>query len=277
MSTAALDYKTMSNAALFALAQQRLGKCNDWQVSFELHRRGGREIFRQATLWCRSPVRLERELGAHILGQLGWRKDHFRQQSIKLLIHMLDDSEPRVIASAAYALGHRSASEAVSKLVSLAGHRQVEVRRGVVSGLSGQSSDAAINALIQLSQDRAKEVRNWATFGLGDLIDTDSEEIRAALVQRLTDPYLDVRFEALKGLANRKHPQALAWTLDTLRDEKQLCAGHLDAAETLADARLRPDLLRIKADCLKDQTDPNGYFMHGLERAITACSTNDLS
>jgi hypothetical protein len=30
-----------------------------------LHRRGGREIFRQATLWCRSPVRLERELGVY--------------------------------------------------------------------------------------------------------------------------------------------------------------------------------------------------------------------
>jgi len=277
MSIVALDYKSMSNAALFALAQQRLGKRNDWQISIELHRRGGREIFQQSALWCRSPVRLERELGAHILGQLGWRKDHFRQQSIKLLIHMLDDSEPRVIASAAYALGHRSASEAVNKLVSLAGHRHAEVRQGVVSGLSGQTSDAAIYALIQLSQDRAKEVRNWATFGLGDLIDTDNEKIRAALVQRLTDPYLDVRFEALNGLANRKHPQALAWTLDALRHEKQLCAGHLDAAETLADARLLPDLLRIKAECLKDQTDPNGYFMHCLERAISACSDKNPS
>lgn len=273
MSAATLDYKNMSNAELFALAQQRLGKRNDWHVTFELHRRGGRAVLQKSVQWCRSAVRLERELGARVLGQLGLSKDHYRQQSIKVLISMLDDPESEVISSAAYALGHRHATEAINKLISIAHHPQAEVRLGVVSGLSGQTSPEAIQTLIKLSADRAKDVRNWATFGLGDMIDTDTDEIRAVLIQRLTDPFVDVRFEALKGLANRKHPHALQWTLDVLRHEDQLCAGHLDAAETLADARLLPDLLRIKAECLKDINDLNTYFMLCLEGAISACSS----
>jgi HEAT repeat protein len=58
-------------------------------------------------------------------------------------------------------------------------------------------------------QDVDSDVRDWATFGLGVLGDLDSNEIRDALCQRMTDPDEDVREESLVGLSKRKDPRAL--------------------------------------------------------------------
>lgn len=266
-------YDDHTNTGLFALAIKRIGKRGYWDVIYEFHRRGGREIFQQATIWCRSAIRQERQLGADILGQLGWQKDQFRKQSIKLLIGLLDDKDTDVIASAAYALGHRRATEAVPKLVSLGHHSKAKVRQGVVSGLLTQTHEDAIYALVELSADRCKEVRNWATFGLGTQIDIDNDVIRDALIERLSDPYLDVRIEALIGLSNRKHPQAAEWVLAALQTN-DIVAGYFEAAETLSDMSLLPELLRIKAQCIAESCKSDSYFMDCLDDAIAACSAN---
>jgi vesicle coat complex subunit len=267
------NFVHLTNTEMLSLAKERIRSRDYWGIIGELHRRGGREIFRQAVTWSRSPISQERQFGACILGQLGWSKDHFRKQSIKILMNLLDDSDTSVISSAAYALGHRNASEAIPKLVNLSNHRRAEVRQGVVSGLLTLTQDEAINALIKLSTDRSKEVRNWATFGLGSMIETDSEVIRNALIQRLTDSFIDVRMEALNGLASRKHPNAVEWTLAALK-ETDIITGYLGAAENLADIRLLPELERIKAQCDAKTDRFNSYFLDCLEDAIAACSEN---
>lgn len=266
-------YADYANADLFVLVIKRIEKRGYWDVITEFHRRSGREVFQQAVNWCKSPMHQERELGASILGQLGWQKDHFRKQSVKILMRLLDDSNTKVIAAAAYSLGHRLATEAVPKLVSLSHHRKAEVREGIVYGLLTQTHEDAINALVELSADRSKEVRNWATFGLGSMIETDNEIIRNALIQRLTDSFIDVRMEALNGLANRKHPQATEWVLAALQTN-DIISGYFEAAETLADIKLLPNLQRIKAQCEVENEEPNSYFIHCLDRAIAACSVN---
>lgn len=269
-------YAECTNSELFALAIKRIGKRGYWDVIYELHRRGGRDIFQHAAIWCQSLIHQERRLGADTLGQLGWQKDHFRKQSIKILISLLDDSNSDVIASSAYALGHRYASEAVSKLVNLSHHPKREVRQGMVSGLLTQTHPDAINALIELSADRSKDVRNWAMFGLGSMIDIDNEIIRVALIKGLTDSFLDVRIEALNGLANRKHPQAAEWVLAALQTH-DIVSGYFEAAETLSDMKLLPELLRIKAQSVAESCKSDSYFMHCLENAIAACSVNQVS
>ncbi len=130
-----IKYDDCANSELFELAIKRIGKKGYWHVIGELQGRGSRDVFQKAVLWCKSTVRQERELGASILGQLGLQKDHFRKHSIKILMCLLDDSDVDVIASAAYALGHRRAADAVQKLVSLSHHPKVEVRQSIVSGL----------------------------------------------------------------------------------------------------------------------------------------------
>ena len=44
--------------------------------------------------------------------------------------------------------------------------------------------------------------------------------------------------------------------------------------EILANNLLLPDLERIKAQCLAENGNPDSYYMHCLDSAIAACSTN---
>ena len=156
-----------------------------WTHVAELHRRGSRVEFEKARELTKSPAPQYREMGADILGQLGHAKRKFHKQSVRILIKMLADLNPNVIASSAFALGHRNAKEAVPFLAKLKNHRKRDVRDGVVYGLLGQQSPEAIQTLIDLSKDRSEEVRVWATFGLGTQIDVDTSEIRSALEARL--------------------------------------------------------------------------------------------
>jgi hypothetical protein len=83
-------------------------------------------------------------------------------------------------------------------------------------GLGGEES--AIPALIQLSRDKESDVRDWATFGLGLLFNhsVDREDIRSAMVDRLTDQDEDTRGEALAGLVQYLDSRAIPALLEEL-------------------------------------------------------------
>jgi len=238
-----------------------------WTHVAELHRRGSRVEFEKARELTKSPAPQYREMGADILGQLGCAKQKFQKQSVRILIEMLSDSDPMVIASSAFALGHRDASEAAPFLAKLKNHRKRDVREGVVYGLLGQESQEAIETLIHLSKDRTEEVRDWATFGLGTQIDVDTPEIRSALESRLNEKNIEIRGEALVGLAKRRHPNAIKWTKRAL-SEKNPIVLYLEAAEILASPKLYPDLIRIKRTIKRGD---NEYFISCLDKALKAC------
>jgi HEAT repeat protein len=68
-------------------------------------------------------------------------------------------------------------------------------------------------------QDSDADVRDWATFGLGVQGICDSEEIRDALVRRLTDEKTDVREEAMVGLAQRRDERVIPKILEALQQQ----------------------------------------------------------
>jgi hypothetical protein len=82
------------------------------------------------------------------------------------------------------------------------------VRRAVAHGLGFTSRPDAIETPIELMADVADDVRDWATFGLGQSTG-DSPQIWDAFRRHPNDAFLDVRQEALWGLARRKDPQGL--------------------------------------------------------------------
>lgn len=128
------------------------------------------------------------------------------------------------------------------------------------------STPEAITALIVLSSDRAFEVRNWATFGLSDMTDVDSEAIQQALIARLNDR-TEISVDALNGLARRKHPKALAWTLSALESGEE-AAGHFEAATHIASPALLPALEKLQLSCTDDD---DSYYRNRLRDAINAC------
>jgi HEAT repeat protein len=82
--------------------------------------------------------------------------------------------------------------------------------------------------LIALTGDTDDDVRNWAVFGLGNLGDGDSVEIRNALFSRLDDSNKNIREEAMVGLARRKDQRVLPALIAALSQ-----AGFIDPEVTM--------------------------------------------
>ncbi len=235
--------------------------------------RGGEEEFLLGKEYCGSSDSSDRAVGADILAQLGWSDQTFHEESIALLIPLLEDADDRVIYSAAAALGHRQATSAIPLLLTLVDHKSPLVRYGVVHGLSRHEDLRAIEGLIELSKDADRDVRNWAVFGLGSLIDADSAEIRDALKNALRDPDHEIRGEGLVGLARRKDSSVVPELLNEWRGD-DISMLSIEAAEELGDSRLYHTLSRL-AEILTLDDDP--HFADKLSAATEACRPNIVS
>ncbi|MEH2181319.1 HEAT repeat domain-containing protein [Nostoc sp.] len=232
-----------------------------------LHFRGNQEVFAAAAELCNSQNPRERQLGADILGQLGIPHRTFPDQSLMILIRLLEyEQNADVLNSIGIALGHLHDPRAIAPLIRLKSYPSSSVRYGVVFGLLGYEDELAISTLIELSSDQDYEVRNWATFGLGSQIETDTTAIREALYQRFinenTDENYEIYGEALVGLAKRKDSRILTRLIEELLSD-YVGVVAVEAAEEFADSRLYPALMQLKQWWTKNDDL--------LERAINNC------
>jgi len=190
-----------------------------WAHVRVLHFRAGRDVFDEAIKLCSNPEAIPRAVGADILAQLGVRDGiavfPFADDSAGTLVARLADTEPAVIASALYALGHLGRGEP-SQLARLSTHASEDVRHALAYALGGRADSVSTATLVVLSGDVDADTRDWATFALGTLSEEDSPAIRDALAARLNDPDDDVRAEAIAGLLQRRDERAVQPLLQEL-------------------------------------------------------------
>ena len=136
-------------------------------------------------------------------------------------------------------------------------------------GLASQECPEAIGALIRLSMDVDLDVRNWATFELGAQMEADTPEIRDALILRLSDEDLEVRGEALVGLANRRDPRVVPSILKEWEQHDETGILSIEAAGTTGDPVFLPQLEKFLTTM--EWSEDDSYFRSQLERAIVAC------
>ncbi|MGO8862477.1 MAG: HEAT repeat domain-containing protein [Acidimicrobiales bacterium] len=166
------------------------------------------------------------------------------------LIAMLDENQdPDVLVAVIQALGHAWTEQACLAVVPFSGHSDPCVRLAAVQAMPGgvdssTGSAAVASALIDRFHDDDSEVRDWATFGVGSMLDIDSDEIREALLGNIDDPDYDVQCEAVVGLARRKDSAAMEPTIRLLTSQS---VGRLavESAGLLADARFLPALQEL--------------------------------
>jgi HEAT repeat protein len=218
-----------------------------WKAIESLQCRGDREVLIAAQKLCEIPKLEERILGANILGQLGIPERAFPEGSVNTLLKTLESEQNEyVIASILIALSHYKDIRVIDPIVALKNHLNADIRYGVAVSLKYETP-LAISTLIELTSDEDRDVRNWATFSLGSMIDTNTEEIREALHKRLVEEESDYEIfgEALVGLARRKDERVIAPLMqELLSDEVGELA--LEAAEEVGDPRLYPLLLKVK-------------------------------
>jgi HEAT repeat protein len=217
-----------------------------WDAKGALQHRGTREILDRALQLCASSCALERRTGADILAQLGSPGRAFPELCLRTLLVMLErESRGDVLNSILVALGHQHRAESIVPAFRFRQHADADVRYAVVHALTGHSEPLAVAGLIELTRYPVAEVRDWATFGLGTQIELDTPEIRECLLERLTDPDDDTRFEALVGLAQRRDRRVLpALSRELKSDFVQVIA--VEAASLIADPELLPDLVALQ-------------------------------
>jgi HEAT repeat protein len=239
-----------------------------WQAIRELQKRGTRDIFERCAALCASDDPHQREVGAGVLGQLGWEQDYpFREETLPILFGLIaNDKEIAVLNAACVALGHLSDERAIPHLLTLKDHPSDIVRYSVIFGLLGLEDDRAVTALIELSNDPDAVNRDWATFGLGSQLELDTPSIREALWARVTDADAVTRGEALRGLARRHDERVIEPLLAELELQPEWSFA-FEAAEQLGDARLLPALLKLKSEWTGEQN----WFYQALLDAIDAC------
>jgi HEAT repeat protein len=212
----------------------------------QLHRIASREVLDGALALCGDSDPINRQIGADVLAQLGHSRRGFEPVFVEervagllglLAAESVGSGDSRVLNAACVAFGHLRDARAVPALLDLRLHEHEDVRRSVAFGLSSYDVPEAINGLIALSTDPVDDVRDWATFGLGQLIKSDTPAIRAALRARVKDSCLDVRNEAIEGLAERGDEAALPALIGELSCGN-ISSGLLDAATKLATLEL---------------------------------------
>jgi HEAT repeat protein len=210
-------------------AQTLIGDYDDelpWEAVNALRRIGTREVFDRAAAWCKSGNPMERARGASVLAQLGKTAEHptnnFAEESYLAVSQMLQqENEIQPLSSEIHTLGHLDNPAAVPLISSYQQHPEADVRFAVACALGSFANDPkAIQVLLTLTKDADTDVRDWAVFGLGNLGDADSAEIRDALFSRLNDSDEAVREEALIGLAKRKDTLVLPALLAALNQSE---------------------------------------------------------
>jgi len=235
-----------------------------WEHVRVLHFRSGRDVFEEAIGLCSNAEAVRRAVGADILAQLGVRDGvavfPFADESAGPLVALLADTEPTVIASALYALGHLCRGEP-GHLARLSTHASEEVRHALAYALGGRSDSVSIATLVALSGDVDADTRDWATFALGSLLEDDSPAIRDALAARLNDPDDDVRAEAIAGLLQRRDERAVQPLLQELsRPEVGILA--IEAAGAMPRPEFIPHLEALHAAHPAD---------NAIEEALSRC------
>lgn len=259
---------TLSSEQLIAKAYEADDEEQYWQIIIELHKRGSEVEFRLAEKLSFDEDSVNREIAADILGQLDWPENKFQAQSVSILIEMLNDESPDVVASAAFSLGHRHDERSIDSLLQHLHHKNANVRHGIAFALGGFEEQATIDALIQLAEDDDYDVRNWATFGLGSLSEADSPSIRRALLARVAEEDAEIRGEALIGLARRKEEKARAAIAKELAGKFH---GNwaVSAAEIFALPEYENLLLELRERLIADEEEQR--FIEDVDKAIAAC------
>ncbi|GMT98521.1 hypothetical protein KH5H1_26400 [Corallococcus caeni] len=240
-----------------------------WRAIWQLHRRGGEDVFQRAAAWLQSASPKERGRGANILAQLEFQSrspERVARFTDALLPVLAMEEDAAVLEAMAAALGHLGDPRAVPALLPLKDHPDPHVRFGVVMGLSQHRDAQAIQTLIQLSRDPDDVVRDWATFTLGSQArEVDTPELREALMDRLSEPHVKIRGEALLGLALRKDPRVLG-PLRRALEEPEVTTLAVEAAQALEDVSLLPMLLAQREAFDAEDDDPE--FLPVLHEAI---------
>lgn len=200
------------------------GPDDAWEVLQEA-RAHGRAAFDAALVLLSSDEAADRSLGCHLLVVLcnPDEEEWGREVATVMAGLAVGEHDAEVLCCLATALGFARHRLGLPALVGLSTHPDSDVRQQAAQALPScaEGADGVLLSatLLALMADPDDDVRDWATFGLGTLTDFDGPAVREGLVICMGDENLEVRDEALLGLARRRDPRLVAFLVARLEEE----------------------------------------------------------
>lgn len=227
----------------------------------ELERRGSSETFALAKQLIEKTNSRERRLGVIILTHKAGKNNREEAEALlKILFeHEVSSDVLIALANGLYQLDLDNRAEILEKH---AENSDPTVREAIAFSLSLLSDPKSISIQLKYARDPVVKVRNWASFSLAQC-EKDSDEIRNALRQLVTDEDRDVKGEALLGLAKRKDESSKKLIADELQ-AKNVNAFAVRAASEWKDSSFIPYLVELKKRVDSEEIDS----------AILECSSN---
>jgi hypothetical protein len=241
-----------------------------WENIRELRRRPNKEVYNRAYKLAKSKVDKEKIIGINILAQLGFDPRFEKEKTLKLYFEILEnEKDDEVILSLLHAIGHNNeklTKKQISKLIEFKNHKNKDVRYSLVSALPSVDNLKVIETLIELSEDKFSAIRNWATFGIGTLNEVTNDRILKALWNRTKDKHQETRFEAIKGLANRKQVAVKEQIINELKGGKYTILL-FDAIIELNDKEFIP-YLENDFNSAKNKSNTNKVWLSELKECL---------
>ncbi|MBI5954296.1 MAG: HEAT repeat domain-containing protein [Chloroflexi bacterium] len=161
-----------------------------------------------------------------------------------LLVKALTTAHPLVRGRVAEVFSITRDKSAIPALLDAVRGEYFTVRARAALALSNIGDPKVINFLLPLLKDREDEVRRAACVAIAKFNDpTTFDEITAVL---LDDPLIEVRQSAARALGETKHPAALPFLMEALRDsswwfeQEQAAADLLNAIKNMGSAAVEP-------------------------------------
>lgn len=240
----------------------------------ELRGRGGKDIFKKSVALLHAESAEERCIGANILSQLGKPPRVYAKRIIKLFcVALKNETDAHVINAILFGIGHNNnhlTQKQTDFICSFRHSTDLKVRQALVFALQGLIYPSAIDTMIMFSRDKNNWIRNWATFGLGSNLFHDTEEIRVALWERVSDKYIYVRKEAIFGLAQLKDPGIKQILKDELKKMDTHSSIILEAIEVFEDKDFIPLLEQQIMDNKKSMTVNEDWLVNSLNKLTTS-------
>jgi HEAT repeat protein len=161
-----------------------------------------------------------------------------------LLVKALATAHPLVRGRVAEVFGISRDKSAVSALLDAVKGEYFTVRARAALALANIGDPEVVNFLLPLLKDREAEVRSAACVAIAKFNDPSTfDEITAVL---LDDPLIEVRQSAARALGETKHPAALPFLMEALRDsswwfeQEEAAADLLDSIKNMGSAAIEP-------------------------------------
>lgn len=160
---------------------------------------------------------VKRLFGIYLYGEIfNPTEDKDRQEAL-IMINLLSlmiatEKDVSCLIAIANALGSPYMHEAEKALLTLSNNDVDDVRFAATRSLGSTSINSLtsewIIQMIVLAQDNDDDIREWATMHLSG-VEEDEPRIISALLEKLNDPSVEVRTEAINGLANKGDTRGL--------------------------------------------------------------------